>query len=480
MTTSKEKNNAGLGLIALIAIVVSSMIGAGIDGLPQNMAQSSAVVPVLIAWAIAGFGIFFIALTFIILNKVHPELKDGILLYARNGFGHFTAFNVAWGYWLMCIFSNVAYGVMLMDAMDYFFPGSFTGGNNFASIVGTTILIWGFNFIVLSGARDASLINIVGTIAKLLPLFSFIFVVMYFFKDSNFGNDIWGQTTEIKGEKLGSIYSQIMSPLDIALWCFIGIEGAVVLSGRARKSSDVAKATLYGFIISLVLCVLVSVLPFGVMSQAQLSGLETPSTAGIFNVLLGKSGEYFINIGVVVSVLSAWLAWTMLCAEVPMSAAKHHIFPAVFAKQNRDKAASVSLYVSSAIMQLAVVVVYYSNNAWETLLDVSTLTVLPAYLASTLYLFKIALINENKQFTRNRRLVSLITGAIGAVFCVFMFAVSDIKYVAMVPLFLTFGLPFYVIARSKNVKIFNKKDLWLLAILLILDVISVFYLISGI
>ncbi len=52
-------------------------------------------------------------------------------MYAREGFGRFTAFNVAWGYWLMTIFSNVAFAIMVMDTLNYFLPGDFKGGTIF-------------------------------------------------------------------------------------------------------------------------------------------------------------------------------------------------------------------------------------------------------------------------------------------------------------------------------------------------------------
>lgn len=42
-SNSSDSSNQKIGLIALVAIVVSSMIGSGIDSLPQNMAESSAV-----------------------------------------------------------------------------------------------------------------------------------------------------------------------------------------------------------------------------------------------------------------------------------------------------------------------------------------------------------------------------------------------------------------------------------------------------
>ena len=51
---------AGLGLVALIAIVVGSMIGSGIFALPSQMAGSAAPGPLLIGWAITGVGMLML------------------------------------------------------------------------------------------------------------------------------------------------------------------------------------------------------------------------------------------------------------------------------------------------------------------------------------------------------------------------------------------------------------------------------------
>lgn len=116
-SASKTIKAQKLGLVSLVAIVVSSMIGSGVDGLPQNMAASSALGSIIIAWLICGFGMFFIARTFMVLSDMRPDLQSGIYMYAREGFGPFTAFNVAWGYWLMNIFSNVAFAVIVMGGI---------------------------------------------------------------------------------------------------------------------------------------------------------------------------------------------------------------------------------------------------------------------------------------------------------------------------------------------------------------------------
>ena len=139
---TSSDNKGKLGIIALIAVVVCSMLGGGVFSLPQNSAVSSAVGPVIIAWIIAGIGIYFIANSFRLLSDLRPDLNAGVYMYAQEGFGSFVGFNVAWGYWLMTCLGNVAFAVLLMDAFDDFFPGVFTGGNNLTSIICGSILIW--------------------------------------------------------------------------------------------------------------------------------------------------------------------------------------------------------------------------------------------------------------------------------------------------------------------------------------------------
>ena len=442
-----KDNNQKLGLLALVAIVVSSMIGSGVDGLPQNMSASSEVGPVAIAWLICGFGMYFIARTFIILSDIRPDLQAGIYMYAQEGFGAFCAFIVVWGYWLMTIFSNVAFGIMVMDALNYFIPGDFRGGNNIPSIIGISVLIWGFNFLVLSGTRLAGEINIVGTLAKLIPLIAFVFILVYFLNVTELTSNVWGNSPLFPQEDLGSVFSQITSPLAVALWCFIGVEGAVALSGRVKNKKDVGRATFIGFIISLVVCLLISILPFGVLTQKELSVIPTPSTAGILKIVAGDWGEILINIGVLVSVLTSWLAWTMICAEIPMVAAQNGTFPTKFAKRNQQGSASVSLWVSSALMQLVVLMVYFSNNAWIAMLSISALMVLPVYLLSTAYLCKLCINGEYNNYAHKGRIGGLISGLIGLLFCLFMFYASETKYLAMVPILLTLGLPLFFWTR---------------------------------
>lgn len=476
MSKGDSNNNTGqkIGLLALIAIVISSMIGSGVDGLPQNMAETSEIGPVIIAWLICGFGMYFIARVFMVLSDARPDLQAGIYMYAREGFGAFVAFIVAWGYWLMTIFSNVAFAIMVMDTLNYFLPGDFKGGNNIPSVIGASLLIWGFNYLVLSGTKLAGSINIIGTFAKLIPLSIFVFILVYFLNYEELTNNFWGNSSPISADNLGPIPAQIFAPLDVALWCFIGVEGAVALSGRARNKKDVSKATLIGFIVSLIICIFISILPFGVLPQKALSIVPTPSTAGILKTIVGDWGEWLINIGVLVSVLTSWLAWTMICAEIPMVAAQNGTFPKAFAIKNKSGAASTSLWVSSAFMQLVVFVVYFSNNAWLTLLAISALMVLPAYLASSAYLLQLCLSGDFSKYSDKGKVSALISAFIGLSFCLFMFYACEIKYLAMVPILLTLGIPLFIWSKYQEKKtIFNRAERIFFLLIIMLDILTI-------
>lgn len=438
-----------LGVVALASVVVSSMVGGGIYSLPQNMAAAASVGAVLIAWVITGLGMYFLANSFRILSDVRPDLKAGIYMYGREGFGPFVGFLIAWGYWLCQIFGNVGYAVITMDALNYFFPPYFAGGNTIPSIIGGSILIWMFNFVVLRGTQQAAIINTIGTIGKLIPLFIFIIVMIFMFHIDRFDFDFFGKMV-VGGHSLGGLGPQVKSTMLVTLWAFIGIEGAVVLSGKAKSPDDVGKATVMGFLGCLVIYILLSVLPYGFMTQAELAAVPTPSTAGVLERAVGPWGSWLMNVGLIIAVLASWLAWTLITAEMPYAASKNGTFPRQFSKENKAGAPSVSLWVTSLIMQLALLMVYFSNNAWTMMLSITAVMVLPAYLISTLYLWKICGDGQYPQKAGTGRAAALTCGALGTVYGFWLIYAAGLHYMLMATVIIALGIPVYIWSRKQN------------------------------
>ena len=472
----------GLGVLALAAIVISSMIGGGIYSLPQNMAAGASAGAVLLAWLITGFGIFFIARTFSILSMAKPDLTTGIYSYSRAGFGSYAGFTIGWSYWLCQVCGNVGYAVITMDALNYFFPPYFAGGNNLASIIGGSIIIWFFNFLVLRGVQQASIINSIGTIVKIVPLFLFIIIMLFVFHIDKFDLDFWGEAVATKA-KLGGLSTQIKSTMLVTLWAFIGIEGAVVMSNRAKSASSVGTATILGFAGCWIIYVLLSLIPFGYMSQEQLAAVANPSTAGILEQIVGPWGAWLMNIGLLVSVLTSWLAWTMVTAQIPQAAAQDGTFPKAFTKENKNGSPSVSLIVTSIAMQLFLLLVYFSNNAWNTMLSITSVMVLPAYFTSCAYLWKIC---EDGEYPNNiifKRSGALITAIIGAIYALWLIYAAGLNYLLMAAVIIALGIPFYIWARKQHnpgVCAFNHREGVFACALILIAIFAIYAFARGI
>ena len=441
-----SKQNGKLGIWALAAVVISSMIGGGIYSLPQNMAAGASVGAVFLAWIVTGIGVYFLANTFRILSQVKPDLTAGVYMYSREGFGPFVGFTIGWSYWLCQICGNVGYAVISMDALNYFFPPYFEGGNNLYSILGGSVLIWGFNALVLRGIKQATIVNLIGTVAKVTPLIFFIIITMIYFNTDKFMLDIWGE----KDISLGSLSKQIEGTMLVTLWSFIGIEGAVVMSKHAKNQKDVGVATLLGFAGCLLIYVLLSVLPYGIYTQEELAKLPNPSTAAVLEPIIGKWGAYIMNTGLLISVLTSWLAWTIVTAQIPQAAAENGTFPKEFAYENQAQAPSVALYVTSAFMQVFMVVVYFSGDAWNTMLSITSVMVLPAYFASALYLWKICESGEYPNRFYISRISALISAAAGTFYAVWLIYAAGLNYLLMALIFVALGIPVYIHARRQN------------------------------
>ena len=159
-----------LGVLAMTLLVVSAMFGGGVFNIPQNMAQSAALGAILIAWGVTISGIFFLARTFQVLADVRPDMTSGIYMYSRAGFGKLVGFLIAWGYWMSTAFGNVGYAVLLMDALNYFFPPYFKGGNTWEAVLLASVIIWTLSLFVMRGITGATILNNIGTFAKPCPI----------------------------------------------------------------------------------------------------------------------------------------------------------------------------------------------------------------------------------------------------------------------------------------------------------------------
>ncbi len=480
-----------VGLIGLIAIVISAMVGGGIYDLPQNMAASASAGSQIIAWAITGVGIWFIANTFRILAQVKPNLKNGLYTYAERGFGKFVGFLIAYGYWICNCFALVAYGVLIMSTMDYFFPGVFEGGNNWPSIIGATVITWAMLWLALRGSKSGAFINVIGTIGKILPVLVFLVLIVTIFQFGMFMDAFWGvaKNGHALSFNFGDVMSQVSGTMLVTLWLFIGIEGAVVVSGEAKSQNDVAKATTIGYLVILALYVLVSLLPLGVYTQAEIAGMSDPSMAAIMQQKFGAWGAVMVNVGVIISVLSSWLVWMLMLGQMPLFAARDGIFPKRFTKQNSKGAPSYSLLWTTIIIQVLLILCHFtSGNAWNTMISITSVMAMPCYLVCALFLWKVAVKEPWKKGeggVRFSKTNGLVTGVIGTIFGLYLIYAAGLNYLMIAAFVYAVGIPIFIVGRRQAgekgsiLKLFTTPEKVLCAIVVVLGIVGIVYSISS-
>src|SRR6478736_4448495 len=378
-TEAPTQADGKVSLPTLTAMVVGSMIGSGVFLLPRRFGAETGVLGALIAWGIAGTGMLMLAFVFQRLATRKPDLDAGIFAYAKAGFGDYVGFNSAFGFWASACAGNTSYWVLIMTTTAALFPGLGTG-DTVLSVVVASIGVWLFCFLILRGVKEAAIINRIATVAKVVPILVFIVIAIVAFKGGVFTDNFWGGDGNYS---LRSVFEQAKGTMLITVFLFLGIEGASVYSRFARKREDVGRATVIGFLSVLSVFALVTLLSYGVLPKDELAGVVQPSMASVLESIVGPWGSVFIRVGVVLSVLGAYLAWTLMAAEVLYIPAKADDMPKFLARTNSNGAPVSALIMAAGLISLLLVALLFAADALDFMLDLTAaLSLIPYLLAA--------------------------------------------------------------------------------------------------
>ncbi len=473
---SSGQETKRISLIALTAMVVGSMVGAGIFNLPGRFGIATGPFGAIIAWCIAGSGMYMLARVFQALAQRRPDIDAGVFAYAKAGFGDYVGFLSAFGYWLGSCLGNVFYWVLIGTTLGTFFP-AFGHGNTVVAIGTSLAGIWLFHTMILRGIEQAAFINFVVTIAKLVPILVALIAMLFAFNADLFAENFWGGVD--MPDK--TLVQQVRDTMLITVFVFIGIEGASVYSRYAKTRKDVGTATVLGFVAVTGLMVAVTLLPYAIAPRAEIAGLRQPSLAGALELTVGAWGSWFISIGVLISVLGAYLAWSLICAEVMFAAAKSNDMPRLFASENANKVPANALWATNTVISLFVISTYFSADAFNFMLDMATVTSLLPYLLVAGYAVLLARSVAAYADTPDERKRDLAFAWIAVVYVLFMFVAAGAKYVLLVAVLYAPGTVLYIWSRrEQNAKLFTGIELPIFIVVLLAAAVGILGLVSGV
>ena len=474
-TTEAPVKDQKVSLPTLTAMVIGSMIGSGVFLLPRRFGVETGVAGALIAWAVAGAGMLMLAFVFQRLATRKPDLDAGIYAYAKAGFGDYVGFNSAFGFWASACAGNTSYWVLIMATTSALFPALGTGDTVLA-VICSSIGVWLFFYLILRGVKEAAIINRIATVAKVVPILVFIVIAVIAFKADVFGDNFWGGDGNYSW---ASLFEQAKGTMLITVFVFLGIEGASVYSRFARKREDVGKATVIGFLSVLSVFMLVTLASYGVMPQSELATIDQPSMASVLESIVGPWGSVFIRVGVILSVLGAYLAWTLMAAEILYIPAKTDDMPKFLARENSNGAPVYALVMAGGLVQLLLILLLFLSEALDFMLDLTAALALIPYLLAAGYALKLTITRET--YGDRRSLVpDMVVSALATIYTLFLVYAAGWDHLMLSCILYAPGaLLYWKARRERNLRLFSPAEAVLFGIIVLGAIAGVVSLATG-
>ncbi|BDV31099.1 basic amino acid/polyamine antiporter [Microbacterium terricola] len=459
---------ARLSMLTLSGLVVGSMVGAGVFSLPGRFAAETGVAGALIAWAVAGTGTFMLALVFQRLAIRRPHLDAGVYAYAKAGFGQYPGFFSAFGYWASAVAGNVFYLVFIMSTLGAIAP-VFGAGDTPAAVLVASVLLWTFFFLIRLGARQAAAINRVVTVAKIVPILVFVALCVFAFDPAVFAANWAG------GDDAGSLFSQVRATMLVTVFVFLGVEGASVYSRHARRRQDIGRATTLGFASVFAVFASVTIVSYGILPREKIAALRQPSMAGVLEAVVGQWGAILISIGLIVAVLGAYLAWTLMAAEVLLAAARDDDMPRFLRTTDHRDVPVSALLMTAAVAQVGLVVVLFSADAFNFALDLTSSLMLVPYLLAAGYALRIALTDPD-----GRGRADLPVALLATAYAIFLLLASGTTYLLVsLIVYAPATVLFAISRREQGRRIFTRGEAVIFTVVALGAIVGVVALVTG-
>jgi basic amino acid/polyamine antiporter, APA family len=409
------------------------MIASGLFMLPATLGIYGGIS--LIGWIISGAGAICLALVYSWLSKLQPVASGGPYAYTREGMGHFAAFLVAWGYWISVWCTNAAISVAFVSYLTAFIPA--LGSNPVFSVSTALAAIWLLTWVNTKGIREAGVVQVITTVLKIAPILIITIGGLFYLNADHFF------PFNVSSE---SNLSAINSATTLTLFAFLGIECATIPSGNIKNpEKTIPRATMIGTLVTTFIYIAGTVAVMGLIPPSTLTQSQAPF-ADAAAVIWGERARYLVAGGAVISTFGALNGWILIQGQMPMAAARDHLFPHVFGKENNNGTPYLGLIISSVLISILTTMNFNSTLAqtYKFAILLGTLTCLVAYLFSVI---SFILIDGKREGIRWGKMTVAVLAFIYSMWAV-IGSGQEIVYWGFIMLMA--GLPFYAWIRLRN------------------------------
>ncbi len=324
-----------IGRWSLTALVVNSVIGSGVFGLPSTVAGLlGKFSPLAVLLAGLGMGIIFACFAEV-SSQFHQA--GGPYLYARAAFGRGMGIQMGWMLLLGQAAAPAANANLFVIYLGEFWPHA---TDRLPRALILTLLVGVLAFINMRGVRAGTLVSNLSTTAKLVPLFAVIGMGLFVLHahPAEGGSAIAVVTTK-----------QWLKAVLLLVFAYGGFETALAPMGEAKNPRRDAPFALFAaLIVCTVLYALIQWVVVGVLPDAAQS---TRPLADVARVAVGSFGAALVAIGALISFYGYLSAKILGMPRVTYALAEQGDFPKAFAAIHpRFHTPYVSILVFAALV----------------------------------------------------------------------------------------------------------------------------------
>jgi amino acid transporter len=200
-----------------VALVINSVVGAGIFGLPSQVYALAGTYS-LAAYAVAALAIGLIVLCFAEVGSRFGA-TGGPYLYTRVAFGPLIGFQVGWLMWIARLTGFASLINLFVTYLAVFVPAASLGAPR-ALIIAAIVAI--LSMINIVGVRASATVTNVLTAGKLIPLFLLAAIGLLFVDSQRYA------------AAAAPAYGAFSKATLLLVFAYMGFEGAVIPSGEMR------------------------------------------------------------------------------------------------------------------------------------------------------------------------------------------------------------------------------------------------------
>ena len=423
-------------------MVVGNSIGSGVFLLPASLAPYG--LNSVLAWMFTACGAILLAIVFARLSSAYPA-AGGPYAYVHLAFGPFTAFIVAWGYWISIWVGNAAIATGAVSYLSPLLP--WIADVPGASAAVTLFFLWLLTFVNWYGIRASGWVQSVTTVLKVLPLLAVAVLGLFSVRSGNVAAAA-GIPLSVSGTTAAAT---------LTLWALLGLESATIPADKVRDPGRaIPAATLLGAALTALICILACTTVLLLVPPQTLAQSNAPFV-DLAKQYWGNTAGQLVAVFAAISGFGALNGWILLQGELPHAMAKNGVFPRIFARESPRRTPSFALFFSSGLVTLLVLMNYQKSmvSIFTFMILLSTTACLVMYALCSLALLRLQGTGRLRPSPlgapRKGTIALAIVGVIATAYSFWAIVGAGAEAVIWGAALLALGAPVYFLVRRRPV-----------------------------